>query len=147
MEDKKNEKHEIIPMMIIMFISGILSGMNVFVVKISHIRLNINDILMTLLMCSWMLLFMGIYYGITSWLLYGLIAVIIVLYLIRTQILTSQSQFIRSMIPHHSMGIKMSQGLIQNNKKNNAQLELLAMDIIETQNREIEIMKSIKLQS
>lgn len=150
MEDKKHEKHEIIPMLIIMFISGILSGMNVFVVKISHIKLNINDILMTLLMCSWMLLFMGIYYRNTSWLLYGLISVIIVLYLIRTQILTSQSQFIRSMIPHHSMGIKMSQGLIQNNKKNkknNAQLELLAMDIIETQNREIEIMKSIKLQS
>ena len=36
--------HEIKPMMIMMFLSGLLSGMNVFVVKLSHIRLNINDI-------------------------------------------------------------------------------------------------------
>ena len=139
--------HEIKPMMFMMFISGLLSGMNVFVVKLSHIRININDILMTLLMCSWMLLFMGIYYKNTSWLFYGLISVLIILYLIRTQILTNQSQFIRSMIPHHSMGIKMSQGLIENNKKINPKLELLALDIIEIQDREIEIMKSIKYQS
>jgi len=135
-----HNKHEIKPMMIIMFLSGLLSGMNVFVVKLSHIRLNINDLLMTILMCSWMLLFMGIWYGISKWIIYGLASVIIIFYLIRSQILTSQSQFIRSMIPHHSMGIKMSQGVL-NNTKINPEIELLAMDIIETQNREIEIMR------
>lgn len=129
--------------MIIMFISGLLSGMNVFVIRLSDIRLNINDILMTLLMCSWMLLFMGFYYDNNNWILYGLLSVIIVLYFIRTQKLTTKSQFIRSMIPHHSMGIKMSHGLLENNKKINPKLELLALDIIETQNREIEIMKSV----
>jgi hypothetical protein len=140
-------KHKLLPMMIMMFISGLLSGMNVFVIRLSDIRININDILMTLLMCSWMLLFMGFYYVNNNWILYGLISVIIVLYFIRTQKLTTKSQFISSMIPHHSMGIKMSQGLIENNIKINQRLELLAMDIIETQNKEIEIMKSIKLQS
>ena len=142
----KHNTHEIKPMMLMMFLSGLLSGMNVFVTKISHIRLNINDLLMTLLMCSWMLLFMGIWYGISNWIIYGLLSVLIVFYLIRTQILTTQSQFMRSMIPHHSMGIKMSQGVL-NNTSIKPRLELLAMDIIETQNKEIEIMKSIKVQS
>ena len=136
-----NNKHEIKPMMYMMFLSGLLSGMNVFVTKISHIRLNINDLLMTLLMCSWMLLFMGVWYGIKSWIFYGLLSVLIVFYLIRTQILTTQSQFIRSMIPHHSMGIKMSQGVL-NNTSIKPRLELLAMDIIENQTREIEIMQN-----
>ena len=136
--------HKILPMMIIMFFSGLLSGMNVFVVKLSDIRININDILMTLLMCSWMLLFMGLYYGLSSWIVYGILAVIIVLYFIRTQKLTTQSQFIRSMIPHHSMGVKMSEGLIENNVNEiDPQVELLAEDIIETQNREIIIMKTL----
>lgn len=139
----EHNKHEIKPMMIMMFLSGLLSGMNVFVVKLSHIRLNINDLLMTLLMCSWMLLFMGIWYGISNWIIYGLLTVLIVFYLIRTQILTTQSQFIRSMIPHHSMGIKMSEGVIQNNTYINSRLELLAMDIIETQTKEIEIMQTL----
>lgn len=139
----EHNKHEIKPMMIMMFLSGLLSGMNVFVVKLSHIRLNINDLLMTLLMCSWMLLFMGIWYVISNWIIYGLLSVLIVFYLIRTQILTTQSQFIRSMIPHHSMGIKMSEGVIQNNTYINSRLELLAMDIIETQTKEIEIMQTL----
>lgn len=141
-----NNKHEIKPMMYMMFLSGLLSGMNVFVVKLSHIRLNINDLLMTILMCSWMLLFMGIWYGISNWIIYGLLSVLIVFYLIRSQILTTQSQFIRSMIPHHSMGVKMSQGVLSNTKIN-PKIELLAMDIIENQTREIEIMQTIKLQS
>ena len=145
-----HNKHEIKPVMNMMILSGllygILSGMNVFVVKLSHIRLNINDILMTTLMCALMMLFMGIRYGISNWIIYGLLSVIIVFYLIRTQILTTQSQFIRSMIPHHSMGIKMSEGILQNTKIN-SEIELLASDIIETQNKEIKIMQSIKHQS
>mgnify|MGYP003334121755 CR=1 FL=1 len=128
-------------MLIIMFISGLLSGMNVFVVKLSHIRININDILMSLLMCAWMVLFSGIYYKVNKWIISGLISVVIILYLIRTQLLTLQSQFIRSMIPHHSMGILMSEGLLKN-KNINPEIEMLALDIIETQTREIKIMQS-----
>jgi hypothetical protein len=130
-----------IEMLIIMFISGLLSGMNVFVVELSHIKININDILMSLLMCAWMVLFSGIYYKVNKWIISGFISVVIVLYLIRSQVLTTQSQFIRSMIPHHSMGILMSDGLLKN-KNINPEIEILALDIIETQTREIKIMQS-----
>jgi hypothetical protein len=53
MEHSMTEPKEIILMMTIMFIAGLLSSMNVWVDKISDARLHINDIYMSLLMCSW----------------------------------------------------------------------------------------------
>ena len=49
------------PMLIIMFIAGILSSMSIWADKLSDMAISLNDIYMSLLMCGWMLFFMGLY--------------------------------------------------------------------------------------
>ena len=58
--------------------------------------------------------------------------------LIRTQLFVSESQFIRGMIPHHSMAVFMSKRLLQ---KPNGISEFLN-GIVQTQKNEIEFMKA-----
>jgi hypothetical protein len=141
------EPKEIIIMMIIMFIAGLLSSMNVWVNKISDIQLHLNDIYMSLLMCGWMLVIMGIYYINSQILLIGIIFTFIMIYCIRTQIFIDENQYLKGMIPHHSMAVLMSRELL--NKEYNKEIHLsndikkLAKHIINSQNYEINFMKSV----
>ena len=141
------EPKEIIIMMIIMFIAGLLSSMNVWVNKISDIHLHLNDIYMSLLMCSWCLILMGIYYINSQILLIGIIFTFIMIYCIRTQIFIDENQYLKGMIPHHSMAVLMSRELL--NKEYNKEIHLsndikkLAKHIINSQNYEINFMKSV----
>ena len=52
MDHSMTEPKEIIIMMIIMFIAGLLSSMNVWVDKISDIRFHLNDVYMKLVIQS-----------------------------------------------------------------------------------------------
>ena len=58
--------------------------------------------------------------------------------LIRTQLFVTEVQFLRGMIPHHSMAVMMSKRL---EKKPNS-IQHLLDQIIQTQEKEIIIMKS-----
>lgn len=80
-------------------------------------------------MTGWMILFMSIndkQYNISF---IGICIVIISVICIRTQFMITEKQYIRGMIPHHSMAVHMSKKLL--NKKN----------INDTQEKEIEYMK------
>ena len=147
MNHSMTEPKEIIIMMIIMFIAGLLSSMNVWVNKISDIHLHLNDIYMSLLMCSWCLILMGIYYINSQILLIGIIFTFIMIYCIRTQIFIDENQYLKGMIPHHSMAVLMSRELL--NKEYNKEIHLsndikkLTKHIINSQNYEINFMKSV----
>ena len=121
-----------------MIFSGLLTTMNVWVDKWDDIRFSINDVYMTLLMTGWMFLFMGIYYTESIILLFGLFLVIVNIWFIRTQFMVTSEQYILGMIPHHSMAIHMSKKLIQRKSS----MRDFASNIIDTQEREIEFMKS-----
>lgn len=138
MKHMDNYNHYVI-MFIIMFFSGLLSTMNVWVDKYDDIRLSINDIYMTLLMTGWMFLFMGLYYRDYPIIIIGFLLVIFNLWCIRTQFLIDEKQYILGMIPHHSMAILMSKKLTQN--KTN--IDEFAKNIIITQEKEIEFMKKL----
>lgn len=125
-------------MFIVMIFSGLLTTMNVWVDKWDDIRFSINDVYMTLLMTGWMFLFMGIYYTESIILLFGLFLVIVNIWFIRTQFMVTSEQYILGMIPHHSMAIHMSKKLIQRKSS----MRDFASNIIDTQEREIEFMKS-----
>ena len=131
-----DNSHYII-MFFIMIIAGLLSTMNVWVDKISDIRLGLNDLYMILLMSGWMLFFMGIIYKHLYALLFGLILVIANLYCIRTQCFVSENQYKLGMIPHHSMAVLMSKKLLK--KPNNIQNFL--KNLITTQDDEINFLK------
>ena len=128
------------PMLIIMFISGILSSMSIWSDKVSDMAISLNDIYMSLLMCGWMLFFMGIYEKESKTIMIGIISVIIIFLMIRTQLFISPKQYVISMIPHHSMAVLMSKKLLD--KTPNLELHTLAKNIIESQEREIQFMKT-----
>jgi len=142
------EPKEIIIMMIMMFISGLLSSMNNWVDKISDIQFHINDIYMSLLMCGWSLILMGIYYIHYKILIIGIIVTLIIMYCIRTQLFIDETQYLKGMIPHHSMAVLMSKKLIEKENKTNT-FNLIPLvkkfinNIIDTQNNEIKFMKTI----
>ena len=131
-----NSNHYLV-MFIIMIISGLLTTMNVYVNKINDMRLSLNDIYMTLLMSGWMLFLMGIYY-MENYIIYiGLFLIVSNIWAIRTQFMITEKQYLRGMIPHHSMAIHMSKKLL--NKDNN--IKNLLENIITTQDEEIKMMK------
>ena len=125
-----------------MFMSGILSTMNVWVDKYQDIRLSINDIYMTLLMTGWMFFFMGIFYLDKPIILFGLTLLLLMFWCIRTQFLVNQSQYIMGMIPHHSMAVHMSKKLLTTKPV----IEPFLINLIHTQEKEIDYMKMIKME-
>ena len=149
MSHSMTEPKEIMIMLLIMFIAGLLSTMNIWVDKISDMRFHLNDVYMALLMCGWSLVLMGIYYINTSILIIGIIITAIIIYCIRKQIFIDDTQYLKGMIPHHSMAVLMSKQLLEksNNNYNNTETKLmskinkLASHIINTQEDEIKLMK------
>jgi hypothetical protein len=131
-------------MYILMFISGLLSSMNIWTNNMNDIRITLNDIYMVFLMIGWMLLFTGIYYKMIIYLWFGLIIVIVSLIFIKNQIFISEKQYIKNMIPHHSMAILMSKKLLKNNKNITPKLAILANNIIDAQEKEIQILKQLE---
>lgn len=137
---KHNSTHYVV-MFIIMCISGLLSTMNIWADKLSDIRFSLNDVYMILLMNGWMLLFMSIYNNDYTISILGLILVIISIICIRTQFMIDTKQYINGMIPHHSMAVHISKKLLENKTI----LFDFANNIIQTQNNEINFMKSINV--
>jgi hydrogenase-4 membrane subunit HyfE len=142
--------HTNVSMIIIMFVSGLLSSMYIWSDKISNMRVSINDIYMSSLMTAWMFLLMGIYHKIYNYILPSLIVILVTLYMIRNQSFVTPSQYIKGMIPHHSMAITMSKRLIDNyssNLENKKYIELkkLLLNIISTQEREIDTLKKLEM--
>jgi uncharacterized protein (DUF305 family) len=120
-----------------MFFAGYASTMNNWIDNWDDFRFSVNDFYMVGLMTGWMLFFMGLFtlqFGKT---IFGLIVVIIFFALIRTQAFVNEIQYLKGMIPHHSMAILMSKRL---EKKPNS-IQHLLDQIIETQKKEIIIMK------
>lgn len=111
--------------------------MNVWADKIDDLQLSVNDGYMIGLMTGWMVLFMGIYDGLLQWSILGFSVVLFCLYGIRTQLFVSEQQFLRGMIPHHSMAVHMSKQL---QTKPHSLSEFLE-GLVRSQEKEIQIMK------
>jgi len=131
-------EHNVMFMVICMFFAGYASTMNNWIDKLDDFRFSLNDFYMTGLMTGWMLFFMGLFtlniYKATG----GLMVAVVFFALIRTQLFVTEVQFLRGMIPHHSMAVMMSKRL---EKKPNS-IQHLLDQIIQTQEKEIVIMKS-----
>ncbi len=142
--------HTNLSMVIIMFISGLLSSMYIWSDKISDIRVSLNDIYMSSLMTAWMFLLMGIYYKMYNYILPSFIVILVTLYMIRNQTFISPQQYVKGMIPHHSMAITMSKRLLDKGEKYDLdnpkyiELKKLLNSIIMTQEREINILKNLE---
>ena len=130
-------EHNVMFMIICMFFAGYASTMNNWIDNWDDFRFSLNDFYMVGLMTGWMLFFMGLFTFQMKKCIFGLIIVTIFFALIRTQAFVNEIQFLKGMIPHHSMAILMSKKL---EKKPNS-IQHLLDQIIQTQQREILIMK------
>jgi uncharacterized protein YdcH (DUF465 family) len=141
MNHSMTDSKEIIIMLIIMFISGLLSSMNNWVDKLSDVQFHLNDIYMSLLMCGWSLILMGIYYIHYKLLVIGIVLTFIIMYCIRTQLFIDKTHYLKGMIPHHSMAVLMSKRLLEKNLSLEPEIKQLATNIISSQETEINLMK------
>ncbi len=89
-------------------------------------------------MTGWMFFFMGLFTGHTIKCLGGLAVAAGFFLAIRGQWFIDENEYLRGMIPHHSMAIMMSKRLKE--KPNN--IQPLLDSIISTQTKEIAFMKS-----
>jgi hypothetical protein len=133
-------------MFVIMMISSLLSTMNVYVDKLSDMRLTKNDFYMALLMSGWMTLFTGVYYKIIYQIFLGGLLISISLFLIRNQSLIDNKEYLSSMIPHHSMALHLTKRQLDDNIELPYLFRILTAGIIETQEKEIQIMKFLENQ-
>ncbi len=131
-------EHNVMFMVICMFFAGYASTMNNWIDNLDDFYFSLNDFYMVGLMTGWMLFFMGLFTFQMRKCIFGLILVIIFFALIRTQAFVNEIQYLKGMIPHHSMAILMSKKL---EKKPNS-IQHLLDQIIQTQQKEILIMKS-----
>lgn len=67
----------------------------------------------------------------------SILALVTLLFFIRNQIAVREQQFLKSMIPHHSSAILMCERA----DLTDPELKQLCIEIVETQKREIKIMK------
>ena len=66
---------------------------------------------------------------------------LITIFLLRKQFMIDDKQYLRRMISHHSTALTTSHNIL--NKTKNQKLKRLAKDIIDTQEREITLMKNM----
>ena len=141
-------KQQII-MFIVMFLVGILfNPMNVLAYRISDLYSSLTLFYSGLLMASNMMWaheivhylsrggFNKIVFGIGA-----ILSISISIILLRNQLFVTDNQWLRRMIGHHSTALTTSRQVYQ--KSNNPIVKELASDIIETQEREINLMKSM----
>ena len=123
--------------------AGLLSSMYIWVDKISDIRITLNDIYMITLMTGWMLLFMNIGNNLMVSVI-SIIVILISLLGIRRQVGVNKKIFFKGMIPHHSMAIHVSKELLKKGEEMTDEERRLIKSIIETQEREIKLMRRLE---
>jgi Domain of unknown function (DUF305) len=128
-------------MILIMFVSGLLSSMYLWADKLSDIRISINDIYMIFLMTAWMCFFMALLHKDTKIILISAATLAAVYYAIRNQLFVTANQYFKGMIPHHSMAILTSKRLLENHPRLTNDEQQFVKNIITTQENEIRWMK------
>lgn len=129
-------------MIVMSLVAGLLSTMNVWVDDLSNMRLDLNDFYMAILMTSWMIFFMSIYDNNTSYVMISIVLIAATIYTIRTQTMIDDQQFLKGMIPHHSMAVLMAKHI--RDRTDNKKIKDLADNIIKTQQEEITQMKQLE---
>tara|TARA_B100000029_G_scaffold43625_1_gene40401 strand:- start:351 stop:764 length:414 start_codon:yes stop_codon:yes gene_type:complete len=129
------------------FIGIFLNGMNMLAYRFADLYLSNTLIYSALLMASNMcLLVLIMYYNRSgdfktqlffSFLLLSLLTI----YLLREQVLIGDEQWLRRMISHHSTALTTSHKIKE--RTNNERIKKLASDIIDTQEREISLMREL----
>ena len=96
-------------------------------------------------MTAWMVVLDSIYhyehYKNNNLIIIGILCIALFIYLIRNQVFINDSEFMKGMIPHHSMATLMAEKIKTKSKDKN--VINLANNIIIAQNKEIDYMQKL----
>ena len=141
-----NLRHQII-MFIVMIIIGItFNPMNMLAYKFVHLDISLTLFYGSLLMASNMLWSHEIVHYLsmnmfnTKLFFIGLFLSTISIVLLRKQLFVDDKQWMKRMIPHHSTALTTSYNIY--NKTKDERIKQLSKNIIDTQEKEIKLMKS-----
>jgi len=130
-----------------LFIGTLLNGMNILAYRKSDLYMSATLIYSALLMASNMcILEIFMYYNhsgifpVKLFLLFITLSIVSII-LLRKQILVDDDQWLKRMISHHSTALTTSHKI--KTKTNNERIKKLAHEIINTQEKEIKIMKKL----
>ena len=136
-------------MFVVMVVVGVLfNPMNILAYRFNDLYLSLTLFYGGLLMASNMMwaheivhyFSMG-HFNILIFSVGVILSVLISLYLLRDQFMVNDKEWLKRMISHHSTAITTSGKIYE--RSNNITIKKLAKDIIDTQEREISIMKSL----
>lgn len=127
-------------MFVISMLAALLSSMSFWADKWSDVRLSLNDFYMAFLMTGWMFFLEGAWMLHGSYVVGGAFLILVSFICIRLQAFVNIQQYIRGMIPHHSMAVLMSKKLIA--KYGESVLGNLPREIVKGQESEIVYLKN-----
>jgi len=141
-------KSKIIMFFVMVIIGMLFNPMNILAYRINDLYISLTLFYGGLLMASNMIwvheivhyLSMG-HLNISIFLIGILFSILVSIALLRRQLLVDDKQWLRRMISHHSTALTTSHKIY--NRTNNPKLKKLAKEIIDTQEREIRLMKSM----
>lgn len=131
---------------LISVISGMLATTDLLTKNLAHMKYHRNDIYLIILATAWSIFISYIILPDQMEIPYeafiaAIIAIVVVMYLIRTQSFINEVQYIETMIPNHSMGVFVSEKIRAKTK--DPEIVELADAIIQTQQTELELMEKI----
>ena len=136
-------------MFIVMVIIGMLfNPMNILAYRITDLYISLTLFYGGLLMSSNMIwaheivhyLSMG-HFNMLVFSIGIILSISVSILLLRQQLLVDDKQWLKRMIPHHSTALTTTHKIY--NRTNNPNIKKLAKEIIDTQEKEIELMKSL----
>ena len=141
-------KKQIIQFIVMVIIGMAFNPMNMLAFRINDLYLSLTLFYGGLLMASNMIwaheiihyLSMG-HFNKYVFIIGILLSIIVTIFLLRNQFQIGDKQWLRRMISHHSTALTTSH--LINNKTTDIKLKKLSNEIIETQEREIDLMKSM----
>lgn len=132
-------------MIILMIVFSYLVMNNIMLTFQNGIYHHLNKLYMALLMgalmgvISYLIMIChgnkNVFYELVIWIILSIGLII----MIRKQTLINDNEFLKGMIEHHDMALLMSNQIL--NKTNNPKLKMLAMNIITSQQKEIDWMQ------
>ena len=142
-------KHHLITFAVNVVVGMAFNAMNMLAFRIDHLDISVTLLYVGLIMASNMIWSHEIIHYLNhkkfnlKIFMIGLVLTSFFVLLARNQLFVSEKQWLRRMIPHHSTALTTSTKLIENHNNLSPEVYKLANEIIDTQNKEIKLMKSL----
>ena len=141
-------KTQLITFIVMVIIGVLFNPMNILAYRFTDLYLSFTLFYGGLLMASNMIwgheiihyLSMG-HFNMVVFSVGIILSIIVSILLLRQQSLVDDKQWLRRMIPHHSTALTTTHKVY--NRTNNPKIKKLAKEIIDTQEKEIQLMKSM----